>query len=91
MPLSETEKLQAIAEVIGTAATLIRFDVDAIEKILRTPATDDLRAARTMMDPLLRAALTFVKAYDDRVLTGKDALGKVHSKMIPVVRYTDGG
>lgn len=77
MPLSETEKLQAIAETVGTAATLIRFDVPAIEQILRTPVTEEFRAARTLMDPLFRAAIAFVQAYDERLLTGKDALSKV--------------
>ncbi len=87
------QRLHSASQAISTAVTLLKSELPTMQAFLEEtrkmesfgPIVDptlyknsERRAVSALMEPLFKAAVTFVDAYDAQVAKAKDALAKVN-------------
>ncbi len=88
------QRLHSASQAIATASLLLRSELSTMEAFLEEcrkmesfgPIVDptlyrdpERRAVSALMEPLFKAAVTFVNAYDEQLAKAKDALQKVNA------------
>jgi hypothetical protein len=88
------QKLQAAAQAISTAVTILRMEMQTIEAFLKEcrdmenfghivdPTLynkSERRAVAAVVEPLFKAAVVFVRAHDEQLSRSRAALDKVNA------------